>query len=366
MYDEAYEKIPTWETRREDDVLDPCCDPVFKSMFTNNSDEARTALKGFLSAIFNRKVKKIRLTPTELAKEAVSDKDSFFDVSCLFDGENEYVEIEMQGRNDDDAFDRRAEYYAAHLLNHNTKKGGLWQEVPTVYQISVLNFIYDKSDSGGFSWYLMRKKNGGVLAERLNVIFIELKKMIPPQIMELLELQLKLIKNEDSIDNNSIELEKLNRELKARINKLTALEKWCIFLSYRSNSQLQNLVKLVTLEEESIMDADVVLSEISQDELEWRRQRAYYDNISRIASAEDYARRCGIAKGLEEGRAEGRQQGLQEGRAEGRQQGLHLKAVETAINFLKMKVLSCEQIAQGTGLSLEEVQELAAKVETSA
>ena len=106
------------------------------------------------------------------------------------------------------------------------------------------------------------------------------------------------------------------------------------------------------------MDADVVLSEISQDELEWRRQRAYYDNISRIASAEDYARRRGIAKGLEEGRAEGLQKG--------RQEGEHSKAVETAINFLKMKVLSCEQIAQGTGLSLEEVQELAAKVETSA
>ena len=229
MYDEAYEKIPTWETRKEDDVLDPCCDPVFKSMFTNNSDEARAALKGFLSAIFNRKIKKIRLTPTELAKESVSDKDSFFDVSCLFDGENEYVEIEMQGRNDDDAFDRRAEYYAAHLLNHNTKKGGLWQNVPIVYQISVLNFIYDKADTGGFSWYSMKKKNGGELSGRLNVIFIELRKMIPPQIRELLELQLKLVKDEVSKDNKPIELEKLNRELKARINKLTALEKWCIF-----------------------------------------------------------------------------------------------------------------------------------------
>ena len=55
-----------------------------------------------------------------------------------------------------------------------------------------------------------------------------------------------------------------------------------------------------------------------------------------------------------------------EGIAVGIEQGSRQKAVETAINFLKMKVLSCEQIAQGTGLSLEEVQELAAKVETSA
>ena len=100
----------------------------------------------------------------------------------------------------------------------------------------------------------MKKKNGGELSGRLNVIFIELRKMIPPQIRELLELQLKLVKDEVSKDNKPIELEKLNRELKARINKLTALEKWCIFLSYRSNSQLQNLIKLVTVEEESIKE----------------------------------------------------------------------------------------------------------------
>ncbi len=333
MYVEAYDEIPTWETRNEDDVLDPCCDPVFKSMFTNNSDEARAALKGFLSAIFDRKVKKIRLTATELPKEAVSDKDSFFDVSCLFEGENEYVEIEMQGRNDDDAFDRRAEYYAAHLLNHNTKKGTLWREVPKVYQISVLNFIYDKVDNDGFSWYSMRKKNGRVLAERLNVIFIELKKMIPPQIMELLELQLKLLRNEDPKVNNPEELSKLNEELKVRINKLTALEKWCIFLSYRSNSQLQNLIKLVTVEEESIMDADVVLSEISQDELEWRRQRAYYDNISRIASAEDYAKR----RGLEEGKADSRKEIAQK---------------------MKTNGIEINIIANCTGLSKEEIEAL--------
>ncbi len=32
LFDEitSYEEIPTWETRKEDDVLNPLCDPVFK------------------------------------------------------------------------------------------------------------------------------------------------------------------------------------------------------------------------------------------------------------------------------------------------------------------------------------------------
>ena len=52
-------------------------------------------------------------------------------------------------------------------------------------------------------------------------------------------------------------------------------------------------------------------------------------------------------------REEGRQEGIEEGLAEGALQ----KAIETAKNFLKMG-LSIEQVAQGTGLSIEEVEQL--------
>ena len=66
--------------------------------------------------------------------------------------------------------------------------------------------------------------------------------MIPPKIKELLRKQLR-----NPIIN-------IDSELKTLVNNLTALERWCIFLSYRSNSQLQNLIKLVTVEEESIKE----------------------------------------------------------------------------------------------------------------
>ncbi len=272
--DSSPEEILTWETRKEDDVLNPLCDPVFKSMFTKNTDEARSALKGFLSAIFNRNVTDIQLTTPELPKESYTDKDSKFDLSCLFEGESEYAEIEMQGRNENHAYDKRAEYYAAHLLNHNTREGDSWDKVPKVYQISVLNFVYDKDDENGFSWYTMRKNNGGILSDRMNIIFIELIKIIPPKIKELLKKQLR--KPNINIDS----------ELKTLVNNLTALEKWCIFLSYRRNKYFQNLIHIVTEQEEIIMNAEASLSRISKDEVEWVRQRAYYDYMSNMASAE--------------------------------------------------------------------------------
>ena len=79
--------------------------------------------------------------------------------------------------------------------------------------------------------------------------------MIPPKIKELLKKQLR--KPNINIDS----------ELKTLVNNLTALERWCIFLSYRRNKYFQNLIHLVTDEEESIMNAEATLSRISKDEV---------------------------------------------------------------------------------------------------
>lgn len=54
--------------------------------------------------------------------------------------------------------------------------------------------------------------------------------------------------------------------------------------------------------------------------------------------------------------------GKKEGLKLGIAQGAHEKAVETARNFLALGVNTIEQIAQATGLPLEEVQQLATEV----
>ena len=69
----------------------------------------------------------------------------------------------------------------------------------------------------------------------------------------------------------------------------------------------------------------------------------------------------GLATGREEGREEGISIGLERGRDEGIsvgiERGAYQKALETARNLLVMG-LSPEQVAQGTGLSLEVIQKL--------
>ena len=46
---------------------------------------------------------------------------------------------------------------------------------------------------------------------------------------------------------------------------------------------------------------------------------------------------------------------------DGMNAGAHKKAIETAKNLIEMKLGSIEQIAQGVGLSIEEVEALAAE-----
>ncbi len=54
--------------------------------------------------------------------------------------------------------------------------------------------------------------------------------------------------------------------------------------------------------------------------------------------------------------------GQEKGIAIGEQRGRQEAAIESAKNFLKMNILTPEQIAQGTGLTVDEVKQLAAEV----
>ena len=69
------------------------------------------------------------------------------------------------------------------------------------------------------------------------------------------------------------------------------------------------------------------------------------------------ARYDGYDEGYEKGISIGLEQGLQRGLATGREEGAYQKALETARSLLSMG-LEPEQVAQGTGLSLEVIQKL--------
>ena len=84
---------------------------------------------------------------------------------------------EMQGLNKDDHFGKRVEYHVAHLLNHYVTKGMEWHDLPQAFQVSVLNFYFDKAEKEAISHYCLRNEKGRTISKTLNVIFMELPKI---------------------------------------------------------------------------------------------------------------------------------------------------------------------------------------------
>ena len=175
-----------------------------------------------------------------------------------------------------------------------------------MYQITVMDFAYDKQDSNVVGRYAMRKRNGHELAGLLNIIFIELPKIAA--------------KERD-------------------ISKNTSLENWALFFKYVDNPRKRDIIQRITEKEAGLMAAQEALTTISTDRDLWiwqmRQEDFERDRISGLTAAEQ--------KGLKRGREE----------------GISQNKIETARNLLAMNVLTHEQIAQAVGLSVEKIDELA-------
>ena len=226
-------------------LLNPCVDPTFKTLFTDASEEAHQALTCFLSDIIGRPVSEVTLQPNELSGEAVTDKQSEFDINCLLDGKK--INIEMQGLNKGKHFGNRVEYHAAHLMNHYVPKGMEWKDVPQVFQISVLNFVFDKDESNSISHYTFKNENGRIITDRMNIIFMELPKI-------------KVLPNDISL--------------------LTSAQMWGKFFINAPEVDKKDLIEQLSNANRGINMAVTVLKNISQDEINWYHESRYWMHVS--------------------------------------------------------------------------------------
>ena len=231
----------------------------------------------------------------------------------------------MQGRNENDDYGKRTEYHVAHLLNHYTPKGTEWMDIPQVFQISVLNFIFDKAEKDCLNHYMLQTKNGHTISETMNVIFLELPKV---------------------------------ETLEDDVNSLTVAPMWGKFFLYGSVAEKQDFVKALAAKNRGIEMAVTVLKNVSQDEINWYHESRYWMHVSDEKTRNRAATERGLAEGRAKGLAEGRTKGLAEGRAE----GISQTKQEDAINLLKMKLGTPEQISKAINLPLDEVLKLAESI----
>ncbi|MDR2489875.1 MAG: Rpn family recombination-promoting nuclease/putative transposase [Spirochaetaceae bacterium] len=77
-------------------IVNPCFDPVFKSIFTRDEPESKQALRGLVSAILQKDLQVADVTINEPPVNGIGDKQIRYDLSCVLDdGEKANVEMTL-------------------------------------------------------------------------------------------------------------------------------------------------------------------------------------------------------------------------------------------------------------------------------
>ncbi len=303
-------------------LLNPRIDRNFKSIFTQDREESRIALKSFLSAMIGETITKVTVKENEPAIQFDGEKGISYDINCVL-GDGTTAQVEMQGLDKDCDFGNRAEYYAARLVSSNRLRGDNWKEMPKSYQITVMNFTFDKNKEAPIHHYTLTDTNDGAkLPGIINVIFMELPKLPPV-------------------------------DCKTDIEALPSAIKWGKFLQEADNPKKKSIIDRIAKSEEGIMKAEVMLNALSDERWNWIIQGKIEGQERDI--------RSGLANAEERGIKIGRKEGI----SIGAKQGINATKITNARNLLAMNVLTHEQIAKGVELPIEKIEELAAEMASS-
>ena len=323
-------------------LLNPRRDTIFKAMFCQETTASRAALKSFLESVIGKKIDKITMRPNEFALLLEGEKNPILDLSVRFN-DSEQASIEMQAYIPDYDYKNRALYYLLKQASSTLKAGDSYDEVDSTYQISVLDFNY-LSPGKSIHWAQLCELPEDELPAQIKTI--SQNSFTTPKSYRKFSDKLNII---------FIELPDAEELLKKDINLLSDLEKWYIFLLYADKENKQGIITEIVQSTEGIRMAEEALSNISMD---------YWDRLAEISRekwehdrlSNRIAREKKLKEATEKARQEAMKEGLQEGLQQGIQQGIQQKAVEFAkILFIK-KNMPIEEIAELTGLSVEEIK----------
>ena len=329
-----------------DRYINPYTDFGFKKLF--GTEMNKDLLLSFINSLLQgrEKIKSLRYLNTEHLGTTEQDRRAVFDVYC----ENERGEkilVEMQ-RGEQQYFKDRSLYYATFPIRDQGQKGNWDYRLKTVYVIGILNFTFDSDDTDNYHHevQLMDKRTKEVFYEKLTFIYLEMPKFNKreDELEGMFEKWLFVLRNLSRLMERPAALQgrvfaKLFRA--AEIAKFTQEE----YNSYEDSLKVYRDWK------NTIDTAEIKGLERGREE-----GRAEGREEGRAEGREE-----GRAEGREEGRAEGRAEGRVEGHAEGLEEGLkkgRMEGVRQIVQQMRANGVSDETIAQLTGLSIAEINDL--------
>lgn len=285
---------------------------TFKKIFSNHPDLLISLLNALLPLREDQQIKSIEYQNNELVPRTPKNKNTIVDVRCK-DAEGRQFSVEMQ-MEWTTLFMQRVLFNASKIYVSQPQKGDEYDSLHPVYSLNLVNQIFEKDvPEYRHDYSIVHDKYSNKVIEGLHFTFIELPKFKPHTMNEkrMAVLWLRFLTEiKDGVENVPAEL--------------------------RENPEISKA--LDELEESSYSQAEL----------------AAYDKFWDIVSTEKTLIKGKTQEAMEKGYAKGMEKGIKEGEARGITKGFLQGKIATAKNFLAMK-LTPEQVAAGTGLSLEEV-----------
>ena len=310
--------------------INPFTDWGFKRLF--GQEFSKDLLISFLNDLLvgELQVKNVVFKDKEELPSTNDQRGIIYDVYCETDKGERFI-LEMQNRWQPNFLDRSICYACRSVLEQVDKgkkeRENAYRFLP-IYTVCFMNYMPDHEELSKFRTdiVLADKESGEIASNKLRFIYL---------VLPLFK------KNVDEC--------------------VTDFDKWIYVLKH-----MEALSRMpFTAQKEIFKQLEEYADSHRLTRKEWEAYENSLwiarDNMACMAAAENAAKEKGMAEGRAEGRAEGmaegRAEGMAEGMAKGMAEGKTKAIIETAKRLLNMG-LDMEQVAQGTGLSIEEVRKL--------
>lgn len=280
-------------------------------------------LEGFLTVFLGEKITIVEILESESNQLAADDKFNRVDIKAL-DSKGEIIIIEIQNTRELHYLERIL-YGVAKAITEHISLGEDYHKVKKIYSISILYF-----DLGKGKDYLYHGQNtfiGVHTHDELEVNVKERGAIITRRPRDIFPEYTLIRVNEF----NSV--------------AVTPLDEW---MTYLKDGTIRPGTTVPGLSE--------AREKLKYYAMSPKERKAYDDHLSAVMVQNDVLDTAKL-EGKLEGRVEGLAEGLEKGLAEGLEKGRTEQNIENARNFKKMGV-PIDIIAQGTGLSVEEINEL--------
>ncbi len=302
-------------------------DFAFKKIFGTEAN--KDLLISFLNGLFDlnddEAIEDVTYLNSEQLGENAFDRRAIYDVYCRTSKGDRFI-VEMQKAQQDN-FRDRALYYSSFTVREQGVKGSKsrpWDyRLAPVYVVGVLNFTMEDSNPNRYITHVKLKDDDNkCFSENLNFVFLEMT---------------KFNKNEHELEN--------------------FCDKWLFVIKnlYKLDSRPAALTEDIF---HKLFDVAEIAS-FSADERSVYEEslKNLWDLNNCLETAERKGKEVGLAEGEAIGLKKGEAIGLEKGEAIGFEKGAFKKNIENA-KKMKSKGISLHDIAEITGLSIEEIEKL--------